>query len=200
MTDLDNDPLLQRAIGELRRLPAVDPAVIRDVVAAAASARSGSGDATEANGAPRRRHSAALWGVAGVAVAAALVGFMVRGWLPTRSGRGGSPLSPRLQSGALVRPAANAGEAAPLPQQFVLKNTAARRVAVVGDFNTWNPRNAPMTRAANGVWSAVIPLAPGRHVYGFMIDDSLFTLDPHAPKVRDPDLGTSGSVVLVGRP
>jgi len=28
----------------------------------------------------------------------------------------------------------------------------------------------------------------------------LFTLDPRAPKVRDADLGTDGSVVIVGRP
>jgi hypothetical protein len=30
--------------------------------------------------------------------------------------------------------------------------------------------------------------------------DSVFTLDPRAPKVRDPDLGSEGSVIIVGRP
>jgi hypothetical protein len=33
-----------------------------------------------------------------------------------------------------------------------------------------------------------------------MVDDSVFTLDPRAQKARDPDLGTEGSVRMVGRP
>jgi len=41
---------------------------------------------------------------------------------------------------------------------------------------------------------------PGRHIYGFMIDDSVLMLDPRALKTRDPDLGTDGSVRMVGRP
>jgi len=58
-----------------------------------------------------------------------------------------------------------------------------------------------MTRSSNvGLWSVIIPISPGRHIYGFMVDDSVFTLDPRAPKVRDADLGTEGSVVIVGRP
>ena len=39
MTDFDNDPLLQRAIGELRRLPPVDADAVSRVVIAAAGAR-----------------------------------------------------------------------------------------------------------------------------------------------------------------
>ena len=61
--------------------------------------------------------------------------------------------------------------------------------------------NGAMGRSSDGTtWSIIIPMYPGRHVYGFMVDDSLFTLDPRAPKVRDADLGTEGSVVIVGRP
>ena len=45
-----------------------------------------------------------------------------------------------------------------------------------------------------------LALAPGRHVYAFLVNDSLVTLDPRAPRAEDPDLGTSGSVVLVGAP
>jgi hypothetical protein len=41
---------------------------------------------------------------------------------------------------------------------------------------------------------------PGRHVYAFMVDDSLLVLDPRAPKSRDPDLGAEGSIRIVGRP
>jgi 1,4-alpha-glucan branching enzyme len=73
----------------------------------------------------------------------------------------------------------------------------------VGDFNGWNAMNAPMTRASGGdLWSVTIPIAPGRHTYGFMVNDSTFTLDQDArvARARDPDLGVEGSVVIVGRP
>ncbi len=90
---------------------------------------------------------------------------------------------------------------AAIPQQFVLRSGAAHRVSVVGDFNGWHPANAPMTRSPDGdLWSITIPVAPGRHTYGFMIDDTVFVLDPRAPRSRDPDLGVEGSVMIVGRP
>jgi hypothetical protein len=207
MTDIDNDPLLQRAIGALRRLPAVDADAVSRVVVAAASARHASVDEPGLLGASasHSRRRATLLSIAGVGVAAAVAGFMVRGLMPAHA-----VSSPTVPSSAMAsanpqpnepfRPVSTAGDVALVPHQFVLRNEVARRISVVGDFNTWDPRSAPMTRAADGVWSAVIAVPPGRHVYGFMIDDSLFTLDPRAATVRDPDLGTNGSVVLVGRP
>ena len=91
----------------------------------------------------------------------------------------------------------------PIPQQFVFRSASARRVSLVGDFNGWNAASAPMVRAADGdLWSVTIPVAPGRHTYGFMVNDSVFALDPDArvARARDPDLGVEGSVVIVGRP
>jgi 1,4-alpha-glucan branching enzyme len=83
----------------------------------------------------------------------------------------------------------------------VLSFKGAKRVSVVGDFNEWNQARAPMTRSADGsLWSATISILPGRHMYGYLVDDSLFVLDPSGPKARDPDLGAEGSIVIVGRP
>jgi 1,4-alpha-glucan branching enzyme len=83
----------------------------------------------------------------------------------------------------------------------MLENGAARRVTLVGDFNNWNPAATPLTRdPASGLWTTVVPMLPGRHVYAFMIDDSVLMLDPRAPKTKDPSLGVEGSVVIVGRP
>lgn len=205
MTDIDNDPLLQRAIGELRRLPAVDADAVSRVVAAAATALHASVDGSGFGDDFHSRRRATLWSIAGVGVAAAAVGFMARGLMPARAVSSPTVSSPTVvsanpQPNEPVRPVSTAGEAALVPHQFVLRNDVARRISAVGDFNTWDPRSAPMTRAADGVWSTVISVPPGRHVYGFMIDDSLFTLDPRAATVRDPDLGINGSVVLVGRP
>jgi hypothetical protein len=205
MTDIDNDPLLQRAIGALRRLPAVDAEAVSRVAVAAASARHASVDEPGLLEDSHARRRATLLSIAGVGVAAAVVGFMARGLMPAHAVSSptvssSATASPNPRPNEPLRPVSTAGEAALVPHQFVLRNEAARRISVVGDFNTWDPRSAPMTRAADGVWSAVIAVPPGRHVYGFMIDDSLFTLDPRAATVRDPDLGTNGSVVLVGRP
>jgi 1,4-alpha-glucan branching enzyme len=97
--------------------------------------------------------------------------------------------------------ASKASDVVAMPQQFVLEITRAQRVSLVGDFNNWSPTAAPMTRSSDGgLWSVIVPILPGRHMYGFMVDDSIFVLDPRAQKARDPDLGTEGSVRMVGRP
>ena len=204
MTGPSGDPIIDRAIDELRRLPAVDELAVRRIVTTAAARR----ESGEADGiAPARR---ARWLrpsiAAGLAAAAAVVGFMARGAL---SSSGGSDIDDaRTSSGVAAVPvqtiqmaSSPSADAAPVPTQFVLRSGAARRVSVVGDFNGWNPGVARMSRSPGGdLWSITLPVAPGRHTYGFMIDDTVFTLDPRAPRSRDPDLGVEGSVIIVGRP
>ncbi|MDQ6634273.1 MAG: glycoside hydrolase family 13, partial [Gemmatimonadota bacterium] len=71
----------------------------------------------------------------------------------------------------------------------------------VGDFTGWDPDSAEMMRdAASGLWSVTLPLTPGRHVYAFLLDDTLWVRDPRAPAAPDADFGRPGSVLLVGRP
>jgi hypothetical protein len=53
---------------------------------------------------------------------------------------------------------------------------------------------------ASGLWSVTVTVAPGRHVYAFLVDDSVLTRDPRAPVANDADFGRPGSVMLVGRP
>jgi len=197
MTD-ERDPVLGRAIDTLREMPDVDRATIDRVVAAAASARMTPVDDVPLLAPPPRRGVRA-WIVGVVAAAAVFAGFMLRGAIATSSSddvgvRGASPQ--RLQA---VRSTAEQ-KSLPIMQQFVFNSRNAHRVSVVGDFNGWNPANAPMAQSPDGEWSTTIPVLPGRHIFGFMIDDSIFMLDPRAPKARDPDLGTDGSVVIVGRP
>lgn len=202
MSDLDNDPVVRRAIEELRRLPPVDASAVRRVVAAAAAARVAPAD--EPVPFTSSRGSSGMWKVVGVAAAAAIVGFIARGALTSPGGESTRQVSP-VALAAPQTPVRNvvAGnrESLAIPQQFVFENRGAHRIAVVGDFNNWSPAKDPMTRSSDGTtWSVIVPMLPGRHTFGFMVDDSVFTLDPRAPKVLDPDLGTSGSVVIVGRP
>ncbi len=206
MSTGENDSMLERAITELQRIPAVDPLSLRRVIEAAATARVTPADEPLDEAFDRTGRRARFWGARGVAmaaiaVAAAVVGFMVRGaYQPDRNGV--VPMAPAAAP-ALV-PVTNVAEPAvikPLMHQFVFENKQARRISVVGDFNQWNPATAPMTRSASGaLWSVLVPVLPGRHVYGFMVDDSLLVLDPGQATARDPDLGTSASVVMVGRP
>jgi 1,4-alpha-glucan branching enzyme len=76
----------------------------------------------------------------------------------------------------------------------------AKRVMLVGDFNSWDERALPLEREhGSSLWSVTVPLLPGRHVYAFLVD-SVWTTDPRAPKTQDPDFGVTGSVVIVGKP
>jgi hypothetical protein len=198
VTDHETDPIVQRAVDELKRLPALDQAAVRRIAGAAAAARlTPADDPTVMSSRPRGRWLATL----GLA-AAALAGFIARDFL---SSNRGSAIELQRGTTPAVAPvravASTSGDVALVPQQCVLENTTARRVSVVGDFNNWNPNTTPMVRSSDGsLWSAIVPIVPGRHVYGFMVNDSVFTLDPRMPKARDPDLGADASVVMVGRP
>jgi hypothetical protein len=204
MSEMNQYPMMQRAMEELRRLPPLDPNAVRRITAAAAAVRLGV--ASE----PRIGNrfggkSMRLWTAIGMA-AAAIVGFVVRGAIsPSAERAAASSPSATPRASAQVAPvmpaSSSESESKPILQQFVFSDKHAHRVAVVGDFNEWNPMSALMARSSeNGPWSIIVPILPGRHIYGFMVDDSVFSLDPRMPKTRDRDLGGEGSVVIVGRP
>ena len=75
----------------------------------------------------------------------------------------------------------------------------ARAVAIVGDFNGWNQSATPMART-DGTWSAKVPLAPGRHVYAFVVDGKKWVVDPLAPRVPDDGYGPANAVVIDALP
>src|SRR5206468_3375197 len=71
--------------------------------------------------------------------------------------------------------------------RFVYVAPYASRVALVGDFNAWNPAAMPMRRSADGrAWMIDVPLMRGRHVYAFVVDGDLAP-DPAAPRAGDDD-------------
>jgi len=105
---------------------------------------------------------------------------------------------------SFVRPAAAIApnvDAALISTQFTFRSRVAHRVTVVGDFNGWDPSATPMSREEGGaLWSVNVPLSLGRHVYAFLVDDTIMQTDPDAPVTKDPDFGVKGSVVIVGKP
>lgn len=133
--------------------------------------------------------------LAGVALFA---GFVTRGAVGERPAR--DPLTasgPQTGEFPVQFASAAGGETAPVLTQFVLDDAKAQRVSLVGDFNDWAGGSTPLTRLASGVWTVSVPLPPGRHVYAFLIDDTLLVADPRAPKSGDADYGREGSVVMV---
>jgi hypothetical protein len=83
--------------------------------------------------------------------------------------------------------------------QFVLVAPQAATVSLVGDFNDWDAARTPMRplRSDGPVWSAVVPLAPGRYHYAFLVNGSRWLADPAAPRASDDGFGTPSSVVTV---
>lgn len=224
MPDVQDDETLREVVAALSTLPAVSEADVLRIVgrAAADDARSGRRgahrwSASRPNreprdggvvpvGAPKPRwfSSIPLAAAATLVFAAGIGGFVLRDLT-----HDGAPAGARaIQTAAtpagpaeLTPVAADARGEAPIATQFVLEAPTASRVSLVGAFNGWDAGETPLVRdPATGLWSVTLPLAPGRHVYAFMVDDSVLTLDPRAPETRDPELGTSGSVVLVGTP
>ncbi|HSE46591.1 MAG TPA: isoamylase early set domain-containing protein [Gemmatimonadales bacterium] len=82
------------------------------------------------------------------------------------------------------------------PVRFTLEASGLRRVAVVGDFNNWDPRATPMRRHG-GTWDITLPLRPGRYRYSFVADDQKYLADPGRPPAGDDDFGTPTSVITV---
>jgi len=162
------------------------------------------------DGGLRRRFVVSLPAAIGYALAATLAGFLIRGAMPKDSTQVAAAPEARMNDTSVgarttVQPVAEAVDRAaqekPVAVQFVLDAAAAKSVALVGDFNGWDGSATPLVRdSASGAWSVVAAVPPGRHVYAFLVDGKVWTLDPRAPKTKDSDYGTEQSVVIVGLP
>lgn len=109
-----------------------------------------------------------------------------------------------IMIGRVMLPVRPQGAVAPPPDgdgtvDFVVMAPAASRVAVVGDWNGWDPGATPMSRH-DGTWTAHVSLPPGRHVYAFVVDGRHWENDPRAPLEPANAFGFRNSVILVGAP
>jgi alpha-amylase/alpha-mannosidase (GH57 family) len=64
---------------------------------------------------------------------------------------------------------------------FSLVYPSAHSVVVAGDFNSWSHSKGAMTLTDNGVWSAAFDMPPGIYQYKFLVNDTLWILDPENP-------------------
>ena len=84
--------------------------------------------------------------------------------------------------------------------QFMLTAPAASRVMLAGDFNGWDPRSTPMARASlDGRWAVTLALAPGRHHYAYVVDDTQWVRDPVATAAEPNELTPPRSILIINR-
>jgi hypothetical protein len=206
----ERDPVIERLVSELRVLPAVSTDATAQVLARIAGTPAREPAPVVPTPPARRRPAMALPWVVTLAMAATIAGFMIRGVLPAPMGSDASTSTPvaGAEIGGSEGPSVVLAGAEPralderaVLVQFVLRAPSASRVSVVGDFNAWDPARDALSRGRDGdLWTVSLPLTPGRHTYAFMVDDSVYTLDPRAPRTSDRDFGGEQSVMLVGRP
>jgi hypothetical protein len=184
------DEMTSALVARLRAMPASDPRARAAILARVRGRRQ----------APWRTVLAEAWqpsmpllAAASIAVAAIGIGYGARVMVEPAAPVVADNTTSAPDNGTLVT-VSNVSSRA-VPQQFILDAPKANRVALVGDFNNWDPTANALQRSASGMWEVTVPLVPGRHTYAYLVNDSL-KLDPRAPSTSD-DFGRASSVILV---
>ncbi len=203
MQNDDLDSSLRPLVHALRELPDSDPRSVKRVLA---RVRQDDGRPNARRRALRRYFArrSGWWAAAAVLVFGAGVTLFARSTAQQEQ-RGAPVVLPSADLSdtpvvpALAPPDAYEGTSDRLvARQFFIDYGQARQVALVGDFNQWNPRQHRLHRAGGSErWSIVVQLPAGLHKYAFIVDDSVWTPDPGALRTVDRDFGITSSLVLV---
>lgn len=70
-------------------------------------------------------------------------------------------------------------------------NRPLRSVAVAGTFNSWRGDASPLRQGDAGRWQVILPVAPGRHLYKYVLDGELWVTDPGNPWLSEDGQGNS---------
>lgn len=99
-------------------------------------------------------------------------------------------------SAAVMRPSAPA--MTPAGMRFELLRPGARSVALAGSFNRWSTASHPLTRmGSRGLWSVVVALPPGEHLFMYVVDEAEWVSPPLAEDYSDDGFGARNGIVLV---
>jgi hypothetical protein len=195
---MQNDELdssLEPLVAGLRRLPESDPRAVKRVLA---RIRQADGMPNARRRALRRHFTqrAGWWSAAAVLVLAAGAALFTQ----TRAAASDEPAElvvspPHPPIGAVVDESAADRMVA---REFTIENQQASQVALVGDFNQWNPARHRLQRdGRSSRWAITVTLPAGLHKYAFIVNDSVWTPDPGAVRTVDRDFGVTSSLVLV---
>lgn len=189
--ELDGDDVIERAAAELRRPLRIDAAlfdarVMDEVHRGPAGLRA----RLLALSRPRSFSVSPLTALAAALVFAVVIGGSVLYLRPSHAiavADTAVPITPVARTSPIV--------------QFGFVAPHASSVALVGDFNNWDPKATPLRAASTGgVWSVEVPIEPGRHLYAFVVDGTVWRPDPAAPKATGEDYGEPNSALTVADP
>ena len=175
-------PSWDQIVRELKAIPPVDPAAPERIVQEVRALERRGWGATAREWLLRKRRVmiAPLPVVAGAAAVIVVLAVLLRGTGPS--------------TGESVAGAPSFGKH---PTQFMVVAQEAAHVAVVGDFNGWDPTAHPLEQTSPGVWSLVVPLEPGRHTYAYVVDGEQWIPDSLAARAPEDEFGGRNSVLLV---
>ncbi|MEW5826358.1 MAG: isoamylase early set domain-containing protein [Candidatus Bipolaricaulota bacterium] len=125
-------------------------------------------------------HAGRVGQLAVVAVTAAaflVVGLWVGDRTPTAPAAVGEIAT--LRAAAAPESLEGSGPGKPEGLVFIVPALQAESVSVVGSFNEWEPTKLT-DEDGDGIWTATIPLPPGRYEYAFIIDGRWWGQDPLA--------------------
>ena len=75
---------------------------------------------------------------------------------------------------------------------------AGEQVCLCGEFNSWAPDAAPMTKRKDGRFSTTLTLQQGQsYRYRYLVDGDRWVDDPEPDAYVDNDYGSKDSVVIV---
>lgn len=81
---------------------------------------------------------------------------------------------------------------------FRYRNSDAKKVYLVGDFNDWSPTADPMTdENADGEWTLFYPLTTGAYAYKFLVDGKNWVPDPTNPESAPDGFNGRNSIVKI---
>lgn len=77
---------------------------------------------------------------------------------------------------------------------FELMAPQASKVALTGDFKSWDSCGIPMRKNKTGLWKVGVDLHPGRYEYKFIVDNEWWT-DPNNSNMSCNSFGSQNSVM-----
>jgi 1,4-alpha-glucan branching enzyme len=82
--------------------------------------------------------------------------------------------------------------------QFATWQPDARHVAVAGSFNQWSTASHPLERrSVSGVWTGVVMLPPGEHLFMYVVDGTQWISPQAADDYADDGFGARNGIVIV---
>jgi 1,4-alpha-glucan branching enzyme len=82
--------------------------------------------------------------------------------------------------------------------RFIFVHPDAQSVTLTGSFNQWSTSSHALTRARSAaVWTVVVPLPPGEHLFMYVVDGIRWISPEVAEDFVDDGFGVKNGVVVV---